>query len=156
MPSNQPIFDAIVNFFTQDNWSFTQIKKQSVLRLAFKGKNGKCDCYAQVREKEKQFIFYSVCPTQVPKTKRRVLAEFLLRINHEKVIGGFDLDFNNGEIRYKTSSIINTKSLTSDTIKDLVYTNVMMMSRYLPGIRLVISGFMSPEEALAETENLAE
>ena len=35
MPSNQPIFDAIVNFFTQDNWSFTQIKKQSALRLRF-------------------------------------------------------------------------------------------------------------------------
>ncbi|MCP2727809.1 YbjN domain-containing protein [Limnofasciculus baicalensis] len=156
MTSNQPIFDAIVNFFTQDNWSFTQIKKQSTLRLAFKGKNGKCDCYAQVREKEKQFIFYSVCPTQVPKTKRRVVGEFLLRINHEKVIGGFDLDFNNGEIRYKTSISFNNKSLTSDTIKDLVYTNLMMMERYLPGIRLVISGFISPEEALAETENLAE
>ena len=155
MPSNQPIFDAIVNFFTQDNWSFTQIKKQSTLRLAFKGKNGKCDCYAQVREQQKQFIFYSVCPTQVPKTKRRVVGEFLLRINYSQIIGAFDLDFSDGEIRDKTSSIINTKSLTSDTIKDLVYTNVMMMEQYLPGIRLVISGDMSPEEALAETENLA-
>jgi hypothetical protein len=44
----------------------------------------------------------------------------------------------------------------SITIKDWVYTNVMMMEQYLPGIRLVISGDMSPEEAMAETENLAE
>ena len=156
MPSNQPIFDTIVNFFTQDNWSFTQIKKQSTLRLAFKGENGKCDCYAQVREKEKQFIFYSICPERVPKTKRRTVGEFLLRINYSQILGGFDLDFSNGEIRYKTSSIINPKSLNSDTIKDLVYTNVMMMEQYLPGISLVISGHLSPEEALAETENLAE
>ncbi|MCP2730626.1 YbjN domain-containing protein [Limnofasciculus baicalensis] len=126
MTSNQPIFDAIVNFFTQDNWSFTQIKKQSTLRLAFKGKNGKCDCYAQVREEQKQFIFYSVCPERVPKTKRRTLGEFLLRINYSQIIGSFDLDFSDGEIRYKTSISVNNKSLTSDTIKDLVYTNVGM------------------------------
>ena len=155
MPSNQPIFDAIVNFFTQDNWSFTQIKKQSALRLAFKGKNGKCDCYAQVREQQKQFIFCSVFPERVPKTKRRTVGEFLLRINYSQILGGFDLDFCDGEIRYKTSSIIN-KPITSDTIKDLVYTNVMMMEQYLPGISLVISGHLSPEEAMAETENLAE
>ncbi|HBE18560.1 MAG TPA: hypothetical protein DDW51_13335 [Cyanobacteria bacterium UBA11367] len=112
MTSNQPIFDTIVKFFTQDNWSFTQIKKQSTLRLAFKGKNGKCDCYAQVREKEKQFIFYSVCPERVPKTKRRVLGEFLLRINYQQILGSFDLDFSDGEVRYKTSMSINNYSLT--------------------------------------------
>ncbi len=156
MPSNQPIFDAIVNFFTQDNWLFTQIKKQSALRLAFKGKNGKCDCYAQAREQQKQFVFYSVCPTQVPKPKRRAVGEFLSRVNYGQIIGNFEIDFNDGEIRYKTSISVNNNSLTSNTIKELVYTNVMMMEQYLPGIRLVISGDMSPEEALAETENLAE
>ncbi len=32
----------------------------------------------------------------------------------------------------------------------------MMMEQYLPGIRLVISGDMSPEEAILEIENQAE
>jgi hypothetical protein len=156
MPSNQPIFDAIVNFFTEDNWSFTQIKKQSQLRLAFKGKNEKCDCYALVREKQKEFIFYSVFPGQVPKTKRRTMAEFLCRVNYGKIIGNFELDLSDGEIRYKTSTSAKHNSLNSHIIKELVYTNVMMMDRYLPIIKLVMSGFMSPEEALAETENLVE
>ena len=156
MPSNQPIFDAMVKFFKEDNWSFTKVKKQSVLHLAFQGKNGKCDCYAQAREKEKQFIFYSVYPTKVPKPKRRAVGEFLLRVNCGKIIGSFELDFINGEIRYKTSIGINNNSLTSGTIKDLVYTNMMMMEQYLPGIRFVMSGDMSPEEAIAEIENQAE
>ncbi|MCP2730106.1 YbjN domain-containing protein [Limnofasciculus baicalensis] len=62
------------------------------------------------------------------------IGEFLLRINYSQILGSFDLDFSDGEIRYKTSSIINPKSLTADTIKDLVYTNLMMMEQYLPGI----------------------
>jgi hypothetical protein len=156
MPPNQLIIEAIINFFTQDNWSFTQIKKQSTLRLAFKGKNEKCDCYAQAKEQEKQFIFYSVCPAKVPKPKRRAVGEFLSRVNYGKIIGNFELDFNDGEIRYKTSIGIDRNPLTTNTIKDLVYTNLMMMERYLPGIRLVISGDLSPEEAILEIENQAE
>ncbi|HBE57921.1 MAG TPA: hypothetical protein DDW56_10440 [Cyanobacteria bacterium UBA11366] len=65
-----------------------------------------------MREKEKQFIFYSVCPERVPKTKRRVLGEFLLRINYQQILGSFDLDFSDGEVRYKTSMSINNYSLT--------------------------------------------
>ncbi|HBE17168.1 MAG TPA: hypothetical protein DEG17_20395 [Cyanobacteria bacterium UBA11149] len=156
MPSNQSIFDALVNFFTQDNWSFTKIEKQSTLRLAFNGKNGKCDCYAQAREKQKQFIFYSVCPAKVPKPKRRALGELLSRINYGQIIGNFELDFNDGEIRYKTSISVNHNPLAAKIIKELVYINLMMMDRYLPGIRLVISGDLSPEAAILEIENEAE
>ena len=154
--SNPPIFSAIVKFFTEDNWSFTKLKKQSALRLSFKGKNERCDCYAQAREEQQQFIFYSVCPTQVPKPKRRAVGEFLSRVNYGQIIGNFELDFIDGEIRYKTSICVNKNSLTSEEIKDLVYINVMMMDRYLPGIRFVMSGDMSPEEAIAEIENQAE
>ncbi len=140
----------MVKFFTEDNWSFTQINKQSSLRLAFKGENEKCDCYAIAREKEKQFIFLSVCPIKVPKTKRRAVGEFLLRVNCEGVIGSFELDFDDGEIRHKTSIEVQKNSLDSQTIKSLAYTSVMMMDRYLPGIELVIAGLMSPGEAIVE------
>ena len=153
MPSTQPIFDAMVKFFTEDNWSFTQLKKQSELRLAFKGKNEKCDCYAIAREQQKQFIFYSLSPIKVPKTKRRVVGEFLLRVNYNQIVGSFEQDFSDGEIRYKTSIFLKNNSLDSELIKELVYTNVMMMERYLSGIELVISGLMSPEEAIVEIKN---
>jgi hypothetical protein len=37
--------------------------------------------------------------------------------------------------------------LTSAQIKNLVYTNVMMMDEYLPGIKAVIEGRATPEQA---------
>ncbi|HBE18107.1 MAG TPA: hypothetical protein DEG17_08425 [Cyanobacteria bacterium UBA11149] len=150
--SNSPIFQAIVNFFTANNWHFTQIEAQSALYLTFPGNNGEYDCYAQAREEQKQFIFYSACPTKVPKPKRRAVAEFISRANYGTIVGNFELDFNDGEIRYKTHSDLKYNFLLAEAIKELVYTNIMMMDRYLPGITSVISGKVSPEEAICAIE----
>ena len=43
-------------------------------------------------------------------------------------------------------------TLSSALIKALVYTNVIMMDEYLPGILAVVSGELSPVEAIAKIE----
>jgi hypothetical protein len=150
--STQSIFQAIVNFFKEDKWSFVQIKDQSALRLAFEGKNGKCNCYAQTRETQQQFVFYSVCPLRVPEPKLGAIGEFINRANSGMIIGNFELDFADGEIRYKTSIDVEGDRLTSALIKRLVYANVTMMDEYLPGIKSVIEGDVSPVDAIAPIE----
>ena len=154
-PSTQPIFQAIVNFFKEDNWHYAQIKGQSALRLAFEGKKGKYDCYAQAREQQKQFVFYSVCPIKSPELKYGAVGEFISRANYGMIIGNFELNFNTGEIRYKTSIDIE-EDLSPALIKRLVYTNVTMIDEYLPGIRSVIDNDVSPEDAIAQIESQPE
>jgi hypothetical protein len=46
--------------------------------------------------------------------------------------------------------------LSSALSKRLVYTNVLMMDKYLPGIMAVIYGGVSPEQAIAQVENQLE
>jgi len=151
-PSSIPILAEMVNFFKQDDWSFYQIKGQPVLQMGFQGKNGQWTCYARARENEQQFVFYSICPVTVPKAKRRALAEFIARANYGMVIGNFELDFAEGEIAYKTSIDVEGSTLTFPQMKRLVDTNVAMMDHYLPGIKSVIQGDASPEEAIAKIE----
>ncbi|NES73010.1 MAG: YbjN domain-containing protein, partial [Okeania sp. SIO2D1] len=122
------------------------------LRMLFQGQNGKWTCYARTRVEQSQFVFYSICPVKVPKPKRRAVGEFISRANYGMIIGNFELDFVEGEIRYKTSTDVEGLTLTLALIKRLVYTNVMMMDEYLPGITSVIKGEASPEEAIAQIE----
>jgi hypothetical protein len=68
------------------------------------------------------------------------------------IIGNFEMDFEDGEIRYKTSIDVEGDSLSSALIKRLVYANVMMMDAYLPGIMSVIYGDVSPEDAITQIE----
>jgi hypothetical protein len=150
--SKQPIFQAIINFFTEDDWSFQKIASDPALRLVFQGDNGKWYCYAKAREEQQQFVFYSICPVNVPENKRIAIAEFINRANYGTVIGNFELDYTDGEIRYKTSIDVEGSNLTFPLIKQLVYTNVTMMDEYLPGILSVIEGDVEPKDAIAKIE----
>ncbi|MGK7894318.1 MAG: YbjN domain-containing protein, partial [Xenococcus sp. (in: cyanobacteria)] len=99
----QSIFDLVMDFFKQEKWPFQILQEQQTLRLAFQGNNGIWDCYAKAREQKKQFVFYSLCPITTPDNKLLTIAEFITRANSGMIIGNFELDFNDGEIRYKTS-----------------------------------------------------
>jgi hypothetical protein len=150
--SSRKIFEAIINFFTEDDWAYTKIQGEPTLRLAFQGQNGKWTCYAKAREQQQQFVFYSICPVNVPETKNLAIAEFIARANFGMIIGNFELDFTDGEIRYKTSIDVEGANLTFPQIKRLVYANVMMMDQYLPGIMSVIDSDVEPKDAIAQIE----
>jgi hypothetical protein len=149
------ILDTAISFFQQDEWSFTQLEDQPILRLGFQGENGQWSCYAQAREEHAQLLFYSVCPVNVPEDRRMAVAEFLTWANYGLFIGNFELDMTDGEIRYKTSIDVEGDRLSPALVKPLVYTNVMMMDRYLPGIMSVIYGNVAPAEAVAKAEGTA-
>ena len=146
------IFDTIVQFFEQDGWSFSRIEEQPALQMGFQGDNGSWLCTAEAREEYGQFIFYSVCPVHAPEEKRLALAEFLTAVNYGLIIGNFEMDLDDGEIRYKTSIDVGGDELSVPLVKNAVYMNVLMMDRYLPGIMAVLYGDVSPAAAIAQIE----
>ena len=150
--SGTPIMDALVGFFETDAWPYTPVEGRPVLSMNFQGKNGQWVCYAQAREEQAQFVFYSACPVSVPENKRAAMAEFLTRANYGLIIGNFEMDFEDGEIRYKTSIDVEGVQLTTELIKPLAYANVTMMDQYLPGIMSIIYSEVSPAEMIDQIE----
>lgn len=146
------IFDTMVKFFKEDGWHFSQLEGKPILRMGFSGDNGKWACYAEAREEQEQFLFYSICPVNAPEDKRLAIAEFLTRANYGLLIGNFEFDFEDGEIRYKTSIDVKGDRLSPILVKQLVYINVVMMDNYLPGIIAVIYAGESPVQAIAQIE----
>ncbi|MEH2032173.1 MAG: YbjN domain-containing protein [Nostoc sp.] len=151
-PTGGDIFEEMVNFFKADDWPFVQIEGQPVLQIVFQGENGKWTCYANTRIEQQQFIFYSLCSVNAPEDKRLAVAELLTRANSGMLIGNFELDFADGEIRYKTSIDVEGDRLSYAIIRRLVYANVTMMDRYLPGIMSVIYSNATAEDAIAQIE----
>jgi hypothetical protein len=150
--ANPGIYPALIEFFTQDDWPFSKVQGEMALQIPCQGENGTWLCYARAQEEQQQFIFYSICPIAIPKPKRSKLAEFITRANYGMTIGNFELDYTDGEIRYKTSIDVEGEKLTSALIKRLVYTNVAMMDEYLPGIRAMIEEGLGAEAAIQATE----
>jgi hypothetical protein len=146
------IFDAMEAFFKEDEWPYSQVQDKPALSMGFSGKNGSWTCFARAEEEKEIFLFYSYAPVKAPEDKRPLIADFMTRANYGMYIGNFELDFNDGEIRYKTSIDVEGDRLSSPLIKRLVYANVGVMDKYLPGIMSVIYGGASPTEAIAQVE----
>jgi hypothetical protein len=146
------ILDTAASFFEEDGWPFTQFEGQPVLQMGFRGENGQWTCIAQAREEQSQFLFYSLCPVNAPEDRRPAVAELLTRANYGLFIGNFELDLDDGEIRYKTSIDVEGDRLSPALVQQLAYANVFTMDRYLPGMMGLIYGHISPEEAIAQVE----
>ncbi|MBP8974021.1 MAG: YbjN domain-containing protein, partial [Anaerolineae bacterium] len=83
---------------------------------------------------------------------RPAVAEFLTRANFGLRIGNFELDYHDGEVRYKTSLDFEDEKLTPALIRNAVYPAVTTMDRYLPGLMKVVYGGRTPYEAIEEIE----
>jgi len=146
------IFSAVVSFFEESSkWDFVRDDADGILHTAHEGKNGNWRCYGRAREKQKQFVFYSIAPVSVTKPMREAVAIFLTLVNNGLIMGNFELDLSDGEIRFKTSIDVEGSELTNVLIKHVVLSNISMMDKYLPSIKSVIAG-VSPEEAIAKIE----
>ena len=149
--SKGKIYQAMLNFFSEEDWEFTKLQGELTLRLACKGKNGQWNCYALANETQQRFLFYSLYPQDIPPVNRIVIAELLSRANHGMEIGNFELDFDSGEIRFKTSLDVTGDRLTPDLIKQLVYANVLTIDQYFHSIQAVLDG-ATPTDAILAIE----
>lgn len=147
------IFDTMVEFFSEQEWNYERMPDAPILRMGMNGKNGKWVSYAQAREEQEQFVYYSVCPMSVPEDKRMAMAELMARMNYGLVIGNWEMDMRDGELRYKTSIDVEGDRMSTALMRNMVFLNLQMMDRCLPSLMGVMFGGMTPEQAALQLEN---
>ena len=147
------ILDAVKQFLDEDDWPYSLMDERPVYKTGFEGKNGQFTCYAQERAEQQQFVFYSIFPVRVPDNKLAELSEFITRANYGMIIGNFELDYADGEIRYKTSVDVEDVDLVEPLVRHMMYANVLTMDKYFPGLMRVLYAGISPADAVGEVEN---
>ncbi len=152
MENAQRAFATLGEFLEEDEWYPQRMIDRYIYRMGFSGEHGRVACFAQIRMELEQFLFYVMAPTKAAVEQRLRVAEFITRANYGLRIGNFELDFRDGEVRYKSSLDFEGVELTPALIRNAIYPAVQTMDRYLPGLMSVIYGSTSPEEAIAEIE----
>jgi len=148
-----PIFDAMTEFFEDEDWSSQWLEGKPVLSLPYAGANGKWVCFAQAREEQQQFVFYSVIPVNASPETMKAVVEYITRANYGMIMGNFEFDYRDGEIRYKTSIDVEGVTLTAPLIRQVVYANVLITDRYLPGLLRVIYAQADPATEIQAIED---
>ncbi len=149
-------FAILTQFLEEDGWHPSPIEDKLAHRMRFNGKNGQFGMIAHVRGELEQLICYGIAPFNVPEDKRMLIAEFITRANYGLRIGNFEMDFSDGEVRYKTSVDYEGVALQPTLVKNHIYPAAMTLDRYLPGVYAVLHAGKTPEEAIAIVENPSE
>jgi hypothetical protein len=131
---------ALKREFGENRWPYSEVQGVPVLLSELSGALGRWPFYAHVVEDKDLILLYSICPLRAPEGRRHEMSQFLTRANYGLAVGNFELDFDDGEIRYKTVLQLHGDELDSSALKRLVRANGVAMETYLPGIGSVIAG----------------
>lgn len=145
-------YAALGRYLSADGWFPQPVEDTYSYRMFYSGESGELRCYAIVRVDLEQFLFYAVAGVRVPEERRLAAAEFIIRANYGMRIGNFEMDFRDGEVRYKSSLDFEGELLSDNLIRNAIYPAVQIMDEYLPGLMKVAFGGKSPEEAIREIE----
>ena len=139
----------ILELLAKESWPHEELKAPRAIRIAIDGNSGRWPCLAVVNDAEDQLVVYGVCPFVVPADRRRAMAELITRANFGLPIGSFELDLDDGELRFRTSIDFEDAAVDPKVIRNLFYLNIASMDRHFPAIEAVIAG-VEPKAALAK------
>ncbi|MGK7906097.1 MAG: YbjN domain-containing protein [Synechococcus sp.] len=147
--SERLILAKAIAFFKEDDWEFEEIPGKSILRMLYQGQHDRLLCFAEAKEDLQQFIFYSTSSVKVPSNNRSAACELMMKINNHLTVGNLELDFQDGEIRFRTSIDVEGSRLDTALVKNIAYTNVLTMDKFIPSLLTVANGSESVNRALS-------
>lgn len=150
--AKETILDLLAATLTQEGVPVQRAPELSGLRLGFTGESGQWLCFARVDEEKRIAVFYSIAPFVVPPERREEVMRYLTRASFGLPLGAFELDLDDGEVRFKTSLALGEAEPHKSLLTQLVWTNVAVMDRYLPGLVAASQQGLSADKALSLVE----
>lgn len=146
------IAEAIQSFLEKEDWKYEPCDENGVIRInmSLKCKMKKVHIFINVHDDS--FSILSILPLNADENVRKDMAEFLTRANYALNLGNFEMDFDDGEIRYKTSHYCGNTIPTFEQIGRNLYVNILTVDRYGDGIAKILFGMGTPKEAVEECE----
>jgi len=141
------ILDAVEKYLTGEDWNFKKLPDNEAILCSVKRKEASFRMVIQSREQSSLLTIKTSMENNIPEGKRLIVSDFINRMNFHVQIGNFELDMNDGEIRFRTSIDIEDSTLTQAMIRNLMAVGVIMMDQAFPIIMGIVYGGVSAKDA---------
>lgn len=137
----------------EEGWSFERDNERpELLRTGVKGKNTDMRGTFLVIQDKEIVLFYVQLPAKAPEGRKKEAADFITRANYGMNIGNFEMDMEDGEIRFKVSLDVEAGTLSNVMVRNILMAGFGTVDRYFPGLMSVIYGNTIPSVAIREVE----
>ncbi|MEM9542134.1 MAG: YbjN domain-containing protein [Cyanobacteria bacterium P01_E01_bin.42] len=146
------IFTVMAGFFEEQELNYQSDEDDGVIVLSIPGEPGTWNCYCEADEEQRTCKIYSVFPLKAKPEKYAAISELLMRINYRVSIGNFEMGYETGEIRFRTSIDLEGDRFSKALMKQLFVGNIFKVEQYYNSILMVLIGEATPEEAIDNPE----
>jgi hypothetical protein len=125
----EPIKERIVKYLNENDWCSFQIKEHYISTRVEGRPGNSYSFYIFIDEERSRLTGITTMENRIIEKSRSAIAELTTRINYARTVGNFELDMDDGEVRYKTYiDLLNSIDfLTDDVICDFIWYNVNSM-----------------------------
>jgi hypothetical protein len=134
-------------YLSEKGYHFSRRGEAESLQSSFSAENGTYSVFIDTNEEQALVGVFVYAPTKVPERNRRAVMEYLTRLNYGLRLGGFELDLNDGEVRYTQNMDIEGATLTNAMLLNMLHFALDVMDQYYPGLMRVIYADADPKEA---------
>lgn len=146
---------AVEKYFKSEKTKYHPFDKHNVARATYvvETKFGHVEVFFFAYKD--MLILQFMIPLKAGEEERAKVGEFLLRANYGLKIGGFDFDFEDGEISYRVPIYCGVDEFlppTHEQIDAALSIGLMMVDRYGDALVKVMFGLAEPDDAVAAAE----
>ncbi len=153
------IANAVNDFLKEDDWHFSFDENRGIFRfgLGLKGKLKRINYIVDIKDDE--YLVYAISPLGADEEDAKMMAnmaEFICRANYGFKMGNFELDFDDGEVRFKVHVLCKGVTPTAEMIKRSIYCPATMFDHYGSGIVDIIFNDTSGKAAVDKCKKHSE
>jgi hypothetical protein len=135
-----PLFDAVAAILADEGWTVDRHEADGWIGIPIEGSTARFILAVQALEDTGQVVVYGLVPPTVPEDRRVEAALLTARMNRGMILGNFELDLDDGELRFKASVEPGDAPLDRSLLRPLLSVAAAMVDRYLPAIEAMIEG----------------
>lgn len=145
---------VVEKFLSGQRIAFNSVEGHEAVRFGISTEKSHYQCFVQIDEEREQAALYVCLPNHIDASTRRDMAEFIVRANYGIRIGNFEMDMDDGELRFKCSLDVEGGELTELMVHNMLSMAISCCDVYYGGFMAVAYGGVSPRHAVVQVETL--
>ena len=146
---SKTLFDRVGDYLTEKDWSFSSYPDESHVSFSLLLRNGSVRVVVDTGEAAgwSRILVYCIYPTFVPELRRQAVSEAIARINYTTILGNFEMDLKDGELRVRT--VLESDSYVGELMIDrAIRKSLDLADQYQAALLGIAFGNVSPQGIL--------
>jgi len=145
--------DRVQEYLDSQNWKYQFSEDTGVFSLSLNMKSKLQTMTLRVSLAKNGIRTYGYPPLKAGEENLSRICEYLTRVNYGLSYGNFELDYSDGEVRYKSSHYCGDEVPSLDVVEFIVDMPIFMWNRYGDGFVNLLFADGSPEDEVEKAES---